>query len=907
MIRFFWILLFFFGLGNTTYAQSPWLLSFNIEHGLPSSQTYHSLVDLDNHLWVATDNGLAMYDGTGLFKVYDTRHGIPENVVFHLSVDHQNRLWFFTKHDFVGYVKDGEVVMQEDLSAQLRKMARSVEFDIHSAYFNEEGTLLLGLNGAGSIVASSPPYNKIDLLTSGSFAYSEHDSNEFLFALDFGGNKQLKSSAKTWNSEFSKLRTLDLDSVKNYRTSFSRACYFNEAFVFSVDNRLYVKDKKGKVTLKRVFDHYILALYADKSGRVWVGLNNSDALVVDLLTAEKIEAHEAFSVTSFHEDKHGGVWMTTLNNGLFYCPNLEITIQDDDFGNVRMPGKPQMVVVTNPSTYVLNSLTEEKIYLGHVKTGNRVYTKGAFIRNGQVFIYGNNTLYRLNPDYSITELLKIKEIIQAIEKDYKGNYYLLSEQGVFDLTFLPNQVDANLKIRLTRPSDLFLLNDSLAFVSSYSERLWKVNLRTSKIVKHYKSRGIPRRVESVCAGGDDILWLGSKSGVSFVDLKSNETFESPLLNSLIKNSVKKIRVFGDFYRIFSGGKMYSVPRNSLAEYHSKTKYQFELVQEVGGRLWIRAKSSELAFVQSETLQLTIAGTNINSISSSNNEFSVQGLRAGSYTCIVTRKLPNGKEQFYEVPILVKGPEVSWWRLALILVLIFVVTTLIYRYQKKRLVRKMKREALQEIEKIELRMVAMRSQMNPHFLFNALNSIQGFVMASEKMKAIEYIGKFASLMRQVLESSKSEQITIESELEILENYMKIEQIRFENKFQYDIKIDESVYVNSKIPAMMLQPIVENAIVHGLRNKEEKGGKLILEMRKEDNNILCKITDNGVGREKAQSLKTSSHNSFGSQNLSERLNLYREMGFEGISVEYKDITGREGNSLGTEVICVLPIVG
>tara|TARA_R110002096_G_scaffold74101_1_gene175724 strand:- start:300187 stop:302040 length:1854 start_codon:yes stop_codon:yes gene_type:complete len=173
-------------------------------------------------------------------------------------------------------------------------------------------------------------------------------------------------------------------------------------------------------------------------------------------------------------------------------------------------------------------------------------------------------------------------------------------------------------------------------------------------------------------------------------------------------------------------------------------------------------------------------------------------------------------------------------------------------------RRKQKESLKESElnnKIsDMKLVALRSQMNPHFIFNCINTAQNFVLDSKKEDAYDYLSKFAKLLRIVLENSDQTFISLEDEINHLKLYIELEQIRFERNFQFYLEVDQELENGVfEIPSMMIQAFVENSILHGLMNKNEGERELKIIMKKEGEMLNCIIEDNGVGREKAMEIK------------------------------------------------------
>lgn len=226
-----------------------------------------------------------------------------------------------------------------------------------------------------------------------------------------------------------------------------------------------------------------------------------------------------------------------------------------------------------------------------------------------------------------------------------------------------------------------------------------------------------------------------------------------------------------------------------------------------------------------------------------------------------------------------------------------------RVQKKKV-----SEASLQAALASTKLVALRSQMNSHFIFNCINTAQNFVLNAEKEKSYDYLSKFAKLLRSVLENSNLNFIPLEDEIDLVKNYMDIESIRFSHKFSYDLALDKELESEVfEIPSMIIQPFVENAIVHGLINLEDRFGKLKIKLSKIDQQILCEIEDNGVGRKKAAEIKERKQRHYKSQafsNIKERLNLFHQKGEAMVHFEIFDLHDTKGNASGTSVKIWLP---
>jgi tetratricopeptide (TPR) repeat protein len=205
-------------------------------------------------------------------------------------------------------------------------------------------------------------------------------------------------------------------------------------------------------------------------------------------------------------------------------------------------------------------------------------------------------------------------------------------------------------------------------------------------------------------------------------------------------------------------------------------------------------------------------------------------------------------------------------------------------------------------KAEFEQKALRAQMNPHFIFNALNSIQHYILSNETQYAYDYLAKFSKLIRQVLVNSEYNTITLKKELELLELYIELEQRRFKNRFEYEIKYERNLPLEEiVIPVMLIQPFIENAIWHGIMNlAETQKGKLLLSIQLEKNVLKICVEDNGVGREKSALLKTNSeHESVGMLFSQKRLEILKSLNEMEMRVDVSDVHDANGLIAGTKV--------
>jgi len=233
-------------------------------------------------------------------------------------------------------------------------------------------------------------------------------------------------------------------------------------------------------------------------------------------------------------------------------------------------------------------------------------------------------------------------------------------------------------------------------------------------------------------------------------------------------------------------------------------------------------------------------------------------------------------------------------LSLLLVLSLVVF-LVYKYRMRLRLKKQGQEKRLQ----ELQMAAIRSQMNPHFLFNSLNSVQNLIQQNRTEEANLYLSDFAGLIRKVLRNSDKEEVSLAEELEMLEQYLKLEKLRFD--FEYTIYVDDQIDQNLfMLPSMILQPIAENALTHGLQHKTGDK-KIAIRVLKIENSIQIIIEDNGIGIQASQKLKTNS-NGFGLRMNEERIQMMKAKNGGNYSFKLTDLS--EQDKEGTRVEIIIP---
>ena len=295
-----------------------------------------------------------------------------------------------------------------------------------------------------------------------------------------------------------------------------------------------------------------------------------------------------------------------------------------------------------------------------------------------------------------------------------------------------------------------------------------------------------------------------------------------------------------------------------------------------------------------------------------NELLLNNLDPGSYSLQIQvrneDKIWSNSSASYSFKIN-KPFWLTWWFIVLdILCLIFIVYLIIL--WRTSIIKKKEKEKLR-INKLltEYQMKALTAQMNPHFIFNAINSIQNFIIQNHSTLAYDYLIKFSKLIRLVLNNSKDNEITLQQELDTLALYIELEQLRFKDSFDYKLHIDQDIDTQSLMtPALLLQPYIENAIWHGLMPLKTHKGKITLIITRQEQYLKIIITDNGVGRRASNQIKKKithrTHQSVGMELTGKRIELFGQE--RQFSIQIIDNYDNNDNSTGTTVEIILPMV-
>ena len=253
---------------------------------------------------------------------------------------------------------------------------------------------------------------------------------------------------------------------------------------------------------------------------------------------------------------------------------------------------------------------------------------------------------------------------------------------------------------------------------------------------------------------------------------------------------------------------------------------------------------------------------------------------------------------------------TWWFILACVIFVSALVITIFRLRVMQIKRKQQLEFEQMVEISKAELKALRAQMNPHFVFNSLNSIQHYILNSKGDEAAKYLNKFAKLIRIILNNSEKPTVTINEEIEALGLYLELEKMRFDNKFEYEFIVDSTIDGDyDEIPPMLIQPYLENAILHGI-NPKEGNGQLRIYIKVVNQFIKISITDDGIGREKSRAIQSlqpaARHKSLGMKITKDRVRILNTLHQSSLNVNIIDLYNEKNEPIGTRVDLFIPYI-
>jgi ligand-binding sensor domain-containing protein len=716
-----------------------------------------------------------------------------------------------------------------------------------------------------------------------------------------------------------------------------------------------------------VLPYYVRGIYFDDSNRMWIA--STAGIKVFNTRNDTILRHTFFpnfpiDFKHIRKDTFGGLMFSPGMGNLVYLPGEKyVTLDekpDDDWNSIVSFEKVESDIYFVRTTGHIGKYNGDSIqyyFLGDKRPGN--YLTRDFLYDDiskELWVLGNYGTFILDQNGNWSDLLPFSGVNMIKNKD--GSKWVSTSRGVFLIknrevvyqswknnqeiyaTALLEDLDGGMLIG-SRSGVWKLKNDTLIKMwenipelSSYVRTIHLINdsvyvigipksgvffIQNNKrvdFIEEQHNSGIGIKISD-----NRILYY--TGGVAYDCNFNNDTFRKlNWLNGLYNRFVNDARLFdGDLW--IGTRKGIRIIKNFEAQEGYPEILHFRSVK-INRKRWSIKKEYKLDYTQNN-IRFSFTSITLKSAATPVYKYKLIGvdkdwvrteepfaqyttLPPGEYTFKIKGldNTGNWSDKAQTIKIIIEPPywQTLWFRaliaVGVLILIVFIVYLIIRRIKKQNQLK----------EQISVsRQQALKAQMNPHFTFNTMNSIQYYIMGNDKEQAQEYLTKFSRLIRTTLENAEKELIPIEQEIETLETYLELEALRMENRFNYEITISNDIDAGyDRIPPMLLQPYIENSIWHGLLHKKDGEGLIQIDLKKKNNYIVCSIRDNGVGRQKAQELEKDAkykHKSKGMLITNERLMLLNSQLNINLNVEVIDLFDANENPSGTEVKIKMPV--
>jgi ligand-binding sensor domain-containing protein len=943
-------------------AQNPSASQISDEKGLPSNTIYCILQDKNGFIWLGTDNGLYRYDGRN-FKAYKNKFQ-KSNSLTGLVLDSKNNLYCYNFNGQIFYVENDQL---KSFNHWNNQRISSLDCDQNNNIWicNENG-IAVYLSNKKKWKHIAHPKNQQSSYFTNSGSWNRYDKN-FWCISPKGIMKVNLSNSRTYPIKWIDNKVSGeflLASNTQSKWVFSQL----GGDIFKLINGKF-KPFFSKNLNPLLKNRKINKIEGDQKHNIWIYTYTG----IIIYNQEKDYAEIIFDNHAFSggiQDIEKTTWLSTLYDGLFKIPMLEYkTWEIINEKGVR--SKPNKLVLGNNSTFFATSdgkvgtikNSNSKFKYHSLNSSIDIQCLATSLDKKKVFLNNQNTIEIYNSN-SLKKLpLQISSPKNIIEtKDY---LLICSSRGAYCYYYKNNKLDTISTIWTremylsNNPKKLYLATNEGVSVYLFKNNKWIFN---TTLLKHLQiislsynfeksslnllsfngciyqlnNDHLPSKIAELpndilanqIKTSDNKIYISTNKGLLIYNLISNKIEKINRLNGLISDHLNSLDINNNEIWMSSSKGIMCIPKilkhnkailklflKNISDNNNTLFPNKFLDLEYDQGFYVNYDAITLSAENQYKIAYRINSNNWIYITSKDDKIYFNALEPGSFHLEIKLVNNNGIDSVNSIKIngYVQPPFWQRWWFYLSIGLLSVLITFIFfkiRIKKIRLKQEIVIEKMQLKHELKLSQeTAIRAQMNPHFIFNVLNSIKTYIYENDKKMAINYLNDFSELVRKILTQSSNTFTKLEDEIELLKLYIELEGMLFENDFSYDIILNNKIEPNNiYIPNLIIQPYIENAFKHGLSHKSgPKKLKLLFEFDKEDQSILIvNIEDNGIGREKSNeinSLNIFKHKSFSTQAIDRVIKLNENQ--PGIiNVLYSDLY-IDGNAAGTNVQIIIKL--
>lgn len=951
----------------TSRAQDPVYRNINNLNGLPSNSVYNIIQDKQGFIWLAHDKGLSRYDGK-TFKQY--RANTQQGRSLSNLMEAGGHIWC---QDFTGnfYYTQGDSLIQEKRIPSMgvyttagfirNKILVSISWDNIQSLDIQSGKLTTHQQEGGNGKAISFQQDSMVYITKSGIsifngintylsAALPAQSTSIYFLQKFGGEYY----------GFTKNQFPAVYLLKDGRTVplplLQPGLFIQDINV--IDDLLWVSTSAGawcfNLEMKPAFDGHcffpdrsITKIIKDREGNYWFGTLDDGVLFIPDLSS-RLYKYQNESITTLFPARNGKeMFAGTSNNRLLAFDELTksftslykettnhevLAILEDEIKGKILFSSDRIVFLQQgqKSKEQLSAgkefaiINDDWYAMAHSGGISLMARNGNNNRPIPLWLYNNKTAW-VNNQYQLISTAARGRSVAFNEKD--SILYCATASGIY--YFSPA---GNGKI-MFKGKDIYaskiIIDGTTAYAATYTDGLFLINNKKEVIPVNSVGKPISKTIYKLFKG-EDWLWLLGDGVLQKFNPATGQLVEYTSADGLPRAEIKDVALlYNTVYVATTEGLVvfneYTADDNTVAPQLVINKMLVNNeAMDWTQKLELRNRQNNIAidfsllsFKGEDSLRIEykINKGEWQKMASGSRVLNLPSLSSGKYLVSIRGFNKDGVPTAAPVDITfrIAAPfyKQGWFLVGILLL----GMALVYIYFKWRLRNEKKRNELlsqkasleQELQQSLLS--SIKSQMNPHFLFNALNTIQSYIYTNEKENASQYLGKFSELTRMILDMSNKDIVPLSEEIKALTLYLELEKLRFEEKLEYRFTVDETISTETTyIHSMLIQPYVENAIKHGLLHLKGKW-ELSIAFTKTATGIKVTVDDNGIGRKRSDELnqlKFKKHHSFASQANQKRLEILNKGLQQTISLEIIDKKDDHQNPTGTRVILHIPFV-
>jgi ligand-binding sensor domain-containing protein len=930
-------------------GQSFSFLHYTIEDGLPSTEVHDVHQSADGYIWMATDHGLVRFDGRQ-FEVFTTADGLTDNTVFDIIEERSGRIWLTTYSGGLSFFENGKVQAFKENERLKEQLDREY---IDQLVIDSTGQKLLTLSISrsynpivwrlDSLGNLSPLTQKERLKTQ---VLKKEKASDLLSVQDLIKRIQkgeLLADAGRDHLQLSDGRLLfSSDQFLYEYIPFTRQTIRHPvSYVLTMyedaDGDLWIGGKNLVYIPRGDFREAIMVpglegkvvsdILEDDEKNLWVSTIQDGVYFLPHKALKFFEEPENLptqKILSF-AIWQGALWMGSYDGFLYKTDSIKGLVEveyPEEKASIfdLLPLGDQGLLVSNKtiispsgtsiqlnsdawgSVKVMESAGNGILFTGGIKGLEKVELKGGMISVLEYFKQGHQGIFSLYMGKD--GRLWIGTAEGLLYKKGQQTFSMAEKSPLFTI-----RVNEMLEDR----EGLFYMatkGNGVLIYEEEEEQLSKISLEEGLLSNF---------AHCLLVDPEGALWVGTNRGLNKILRNKDGGIKSVLSltvsDGLPSEEINELAWFEDQLWVATSKGVVVIQPEHLQTNNVPPKILFTGIHT--GKTPLKLDETPQLTASSNDLQFQFAGLSFQNSEKVRYRYRLKGfaddwqlstqpsatftnLKPGDYTFEVTARNKDGvwnpQPAVYSFVVLPHFTE-TWWFFGFVLLAGVTLLFLTFAWIVRR------REARSALDRriLESEQKALRAQINPHFIFNAMNSIQFFITENDKYHAGIYLSRFSKLMRRILDNSKKNWVTMEEELAAIRHYLDLERLRFDDQFDYAIEVDDSIDIfETELPSMITQPFLENAIWHGLMPARRKG-TLKVDFFPEGEDVVCRILDNGIGRGEASKIRRSrkGHRSTGIQNVEERLHLLNQQFNTHISVEIEDLFDSAGKSAGTQV--------